>query len=479
MSVTALNAQRTRSEMDRMQEVFQSQRRAFDRDPMPSAEVRRENLRRLKAAILRYQGRLADAVNEDFGCRSRDETMLADIMPTVSQINYQLKNVRRWMKPERRHVGAAFQPAKAFVQYQPLGVVGIIAPCNYPIQLVLEPLATALAAGNRAMIKVSEFTPATNKTLEAMLGEVFPEDHVAMVHGEAEVAQAFTRLPFDHLLFTGSTAVGRQVMRAAAEHLTPVTLELGGKSPATVSDTVPLDHAAERIAFGKALNAGQTCIAPDYVLCPADRVDGFVEAFQRRVSRMYPTLRDNPDFTAIVNDRQYERLTRYLRDAREKGARIVEINPASEKLEDVRKLPLTLLLDTTEDMLVRQEEIFGPLLPVVPYDSLDEALEYVRRNPRPLALYYFDYDKQRQRRVLEQTHAGGVSINDTLSHIAQDDLPFGGIVPSGIGRYHGKEGFLTFSHAKSVYVKPRFNGARFAYPPYGLVNKLIYRLFIR
>src|SRR5690554_4778146 len=329
------------------------------------------------------------------------------------------------------------------------------------------------------MIKTSEFTPETNKVLTRLLAESFEQDHVALVEGEADVAQAFTRLPFDHLLFTGSTAVGRHVMRAAADNLTPVTLELGGKSPAIVSDSVPIEDAVERIAFGKTLNAGQTCIAPDYVLCPASRMDEFVTAFQRRIARMYPRLRDNEQYTAIVNDRQYARLRRYLDEAREKGARVIEINPASETLEDVRKLPVTLVLDCNDDMLLGQEEIFGPILPVVPYDTLDDALEYVRRRPRPLALYYFDYDEERQRYVLEHTHAGGVSINDTLFHIGQDDMPFGGVGLSGIGRYHGHEGFLTFSHAKSVHRKGRFNSARFIYPPYGAMNKLVYRLFMR
>jgi coniferyl-aldehyde dehydrogenase len=355
-------------------------------------------------------------------------------------------------------------------------VVGIIVPWNYPLFLAVGPMIGALAAGNRVMLKLSESTPATGELLKRLFARVFPEDLVAVVLGEAEVGMAFSSLPFDHLLFTGSTSVGRHVMRAAAENLTPVTLELGGKSPAIVSADVPLKDAAERIAFGKTLNAGQTCVAPDYALVPHDRVEGFVEAYTQTVRAFYPTLADNPDYTAIINERQLARLNDYLEDARSKGARVISLFEQGQG----RRLPFSLLLDVSDEMSVMQDEIFGPLLPIVPYTDLAEALAYINHRPRPLALYYFGYDKGEQKRVLEQTHSGGVCLNDTLLHVAQDDLPFGGVGPSGMGHYHGREGFMTFSKAKGVFIKQRFNAARLIYPPYGkAILRWVYKLFIR
>ena len=330
------------------------------------------------------------------------------------------------------------------------------------------------------MIKMSESTPRTAEVLEQLLGEIFPQDHVAVVTGEADVGVAFSKLAFDHLLFTGATSIGRHVMRAAADNLTPVTLELGGKSPAIVSADVPLADAAERIAFGKGVNAGQTCVAPDYILCPRDRVEELTQALHTQFAQMYPNLRDNADFTQVINPRQYQRLQSYLNDAEEKGARILPINPGNEDLSGTRIIAPTLLLDVNDDMKVMQDEIFGPLLPILPYDNLDAALDYIAERPRPLALYYFGYDKAEQQRLMEQTHAGGMCINDALLHVAQDDMPFGGIGASGMGHYHGHEGFLTMSKAKGVYIKQRYNGAKPIYPPYGgkLLN-LVYKLFLR
>jgi coniferyl-aldehyde dehydrogenase len=374
-----------------------------------------------------------------------------------------------------------FQPASNRVQYQPKGVVGIIVPWNYPLYLAVGPLISALAAGNRCMIKMSEFTPATSALFRDIIRDTFSEDLVAVITGEADVAADFSGKPFDHLLFTGSTSVGKLVMRAAAENLTPVTLELGGKSPALISPDMPLTDAATRIAFGKALNAGQTCVAPDYVLCPTEQIPDFVTAFRKAFTRMYPKLRDNTDYTAIINDRQYQRLQSYLDDARTQGAELVTINPADENLsEGTRKLPMTLALNTTPDMKVMQDEIFGPILPVVGYQSLDEAINYINDRPRPLALYFFGYEKPQQDHVLENTHSGGVCINDTLMHVAQDDLPFGGIGDSGMGHYHGKEGFLTFSHQRGIFARQKFNSGRFVHPPHGtLIHRLVYKLFIR
>jgi coniferyl-aldehyde dehydrogenase len=333
-----------------------------------------------------------------------------------------------------------------------------------------------LSAGNRVMLKLSESTPATGLLLKALLGRIFPEDLVCVVLGEADIGVAFSRLRFDHLLFTGATSIGKHVMRAAAENLTPVTLELGGKSPAIVSRDVPLKDAAERIAFGKTLNAGQTCVAPDYVLVPEDRVGAFIEAYRQAVRGFYPTLADNPDYTAIINDRQLARLNGYISDATSKGALLIPLFDQGQG----RRMSHSLLLNVTDEMMVMQDEIFGPLLPIVPYKDLDEAFAYISQRPRPLALYYFGYDKREQNRVLHETHSGGVCLNDTLLHVAQDDMPFGGIGASGMGHYHGHEGFLTFSKAKGVLIKQRFNAAKLIYPPYGKsIQKLIQKLFIR
>ncbi|GLZ23968.1 putative coniferyl aldehyde dehydrogenase [Stutzerimonas stutzeri] len=468
--------QQSQREIDTLQSLLAAQRAAYRANPMPSADQRRAWLGALRQLILGEQQVLIEAVSSDFGNRAGSETLLAEIMPSLHGIDYAGRRLGKWMKPSRRRVGLAFQPASARVLYQPLGVVGIIVPWNYPLYLAFGPLIGALAAGNRVMIKMSESTPATSQLVKELLARIFPEDLVAVVLGEAEVGQAFSRLPFDHLLFTGATSIGKQVMRAAADNLVPVTLELGGKSPAIVSADVPLADAAERIAFGKTLNAGQTCVAPDYVLVPQDRVEGFVAAYRAAVQRFFPRLEDNPDYTAIINERQLNRLRGYIADAENKGARLIPLFPGDQG----RRLAHSLVLDVTDEMKLMQEEIFGPLLPIVPYRRLDDALAYVNDRPRPLALYYFGYDRDEQRRVLHETHSGGVCLNDTLLHVAQDDMPFGGIGASGMGHYHGHEGFLAFSKAKGVLIKSRFNAARLIYPPYGTaIQRLIQKLFIR
>ena len=466
----------TQQPLSELDQLLALQRNAFAANPMPTAGQRRQWLNNLRDLLSAEREALIAAISSDFSHRSADETLLAELMPCLMGIDDARKNLTKWMKPARRKVGMAFQPASAKVVYQPLGVVGVIVPWNYPLFLAVGPMIGALAAGNRVMLKLSESTPATGERLKRLFAQIFPEDLVAVVLGEAEVGIEFSRLAFDHLLFTGSTSIGRQVMRAAAENLTPVTLELGGKSPAIVAADVPLKDAAERIAFGKTLNAGQTCVAPDYVLVPEDRVEGFVEAYRQAVLGFYPTLIDNPDYTAIINQRQLTRLNGYLEDATRKGAKVIALY---EQGQD-RRMPFSLLLDVSDDMLVMQDEIFGPLLPIVPYSRIDQAFAYINQRPRPLALYYFGYNKAEQQRVLEQTHSGGVCLNDTLLHVAQDDLPFGGVGPSGMGHYHGRDGFLTFSKAKGVFIKQRFNAARLIYPPYGkAIQRLVYRLFIR
>ncbi|QRY80896.1 coniferyl aldehyde dehydrogenase [Pseudomonas sp. PDNC002] len=468
--------QQTQQQISQLETLLERQRQAYRANPMPGAGQRIQWLKSLANLLVTEQKAIIDAINSDFSNRSADETLLAEVLPSLHGVHYATKRVKKWMKPSRRSVGMQFMPASAKVIYQPLGVVGVIVPWNYPLFLAIGPLTGALAAGNRVMIKMSESTPESARVLKELLGKIFPEDLVAVVQGEVDVGVAFSKLPFDHLLFTGATSVGKHVMRAAAENLTPVTLELGGKSPAIVSASVPMKDAAERIAFGKSLNAGQTCVAPDYVLVPQNRVDEFVESYRQVVQGFFPKLENNPDYTAIINERQLSRLNGYLADAQARGATVVPLFPQSQG----RRLPQALVLNVTDEMKIMQEEIFGPLLPVIPYQNLDEALSYVNERDRPLALYFFGYDKREQDHVLAQTHSGGVCLNDTLLHVAQDDMPFGGVGPSGMGHYHGHEGFLTFSKAKGVFSKPRFNAARVIYPPYGKsLQKLVYKLFIR
>jgi len=459
--------------------IFAAQQTAFLNNPVTSASDRVRHLNQLKASLVAYKNRIIQAVNADFSARAADETLLAEIFSAVEGIRFTAKRVGRWMKPERRCVNLAFMPGKARVMYQPLGVVGIIVPWNYPVYLSIGPLTCALGAGNRVMIKMSKSTPATASVLQEMIAETFREDHVAVISGSEGCGSAFAAKPWNHLCFTGSTTTGRQVMRAASDNLTPVTLELGGKSPALIGPGTPVNEAAERIAFGKMLNSGQTCIAPDYVLCPRSKIPAFISAMKSRVAKMYPSLKANPQFTIIVNVNQHERIYEVLEDARRKGALVTEINPAGEDFSDTRKMPLFVLTDVTADMRVMQEEIFGLLLPVVPYDSLTDAVAFVNQRPRPLALYYFGYDQSQVDYVLNHTTSGGAAVNDVLIHCPQDDLPFGGVGPSGMGRYHGRAGFVNFSNEKGVLYKPRFNFTKLVYPPYGKIHELAYNLFIR
>lgn len=460
-------------EVAEMHRIFQAQKAAFRRHPYPSAEERIENLQKLKRALVKYQDELAQACSDDFGHRSKDETKIAELVTTLEGIKYYCKNIRSWMKPSKRHVSAMAQPAKAKVVYQPLGVVGVIVPWNYPIFLTTGPLMCALAAGNRVMIKTSGFTPRAGAALKKMFAEIYDEERVAVITGRGEISDAFSRLPFDQLTFTGSTNVGRTIMANASANLVPVLLELGGKSPVIVHESFDMADAAPRIAWGKCWNAGQTCVAPDYMFCPKHKLEDFVSAFTTQVSSMYPSMLNNPDFTSVVNEKQYTRIQGYLRDAREKGARIVEINPANEKFENTHKMPLTLVLDVTDDMEIMKNEIFGPVLAVKTYERIEEVVNYINDRPRPLALYYFDFDNNRVDYMLKNTHSGGVCINDTLSHVGVDDLPFGGVGASGMGKYHGHEGFVTMSNPKAVLEKPKFYAIKFILPPF---NKPIHNI---
>ena len=441
-------------------------RDAQAQSPLPDWSIRLRRLRALEAVVRDHRSEITDAIHADFGCRPREETEMLEIFPSLSAIRHALRHGRRWMKPRRALASLAFLPARTEMRPQPLGVVGIIVPWNYPLYLAVGPLADALAAGNRAMVKMSEFTPRFSQLFADLVARHFQPDEVIVVNGDASVGQTFASLPFDHLLFTGSTAVGHHVMRAASANLTPVTLELGGKSPAIIGPGARFEHAVERIVFGKMVNAGQTCIAPDYVLLPRAEIPRFTTAARDAVARLYPNLANNRQYASIATDRHYQRLASLRDEALKVGAQSAQLADVDDRPTQ-RLLTPVLLTDVRDDMPVMQEEIFGPLLPLVPYDHLDDAIDYVTRHPRPLALYLFEQDQAKIDRVLARTHAGGVSLNDTLYHIAQHNLPFGGVGPSGMGGYHGEAGFRTFSHMKPVFRQARLNGTGLLNPPYG------------
>ena len=463
---------------DDLQAAYERLRGAWTRDGGLPVKDRKRLLKSLKKAVKTHQTALADAISADFGNRSRAETQLAEVFIVLESIKFTLAHLDEWVEPDEREISWHLQPAKGKVVFQPLGVVGIISPWNYPFQLALLPLVAAISAGNRCLIKPSEYTPAHNKVMRTILAEVFSPDVVDVVEGGPGLGAAFSSVPWDHLIFTGSTSVGRHVMRAAAEHLTPVTLELGGKSPAIVHESFSVSKAAERIGWGKTYNAGQTCIAPDYLLAPTDKVDALADAIAAWISGAYPTLRDNPDYTSIIHDGHNKRIRALIADAEAKGATVRVINPAGEDVGlDSGKLAPTLVLGVTDDMEIMHEEIFGPVLPIVGVADLDAALAYVNARPRPLALYYFDHSKKRQNRVLADTTSGGACINDVLLHNTQEELPFGGVGPSGMGSYHGRQGFLTFSHQKSVLLQSRLAGTKLLNPPYGGVTDAVMKLF--
>lgn len=448
--------------------VFAAQRAAFERERNPSLRTRQDRLARLQALVVENEARFAQAVDSDFGDRSEHETRLAELYIVAAEIADARANLRRWMRRERVATPLHLLPGRAYIERQPLGVAGIISPWNYPVQLAFAPALGALAAGNRVLLKPSELTPATSALMQELVAARFAEDEFAVILGDADVGRRFTELPFAHLFFTGSTAVGRLVARAAAANLTPVTLELGGKSPAVIAPDADLAAAAPRLMSGKLLNAGQTCIAPDYALVPEASVDAFVALVTRAANKLYRSYAGNPDYTAIVNARHYERLRGLVADARAKGARVVELNPANETPSpSSRKLLPTLLLGVTDDMAVMREEIFGPLLPIETYRTLDDAIARINARPHPLAFYYFGREGAQRARVLQETLAGGVTVNDTLWHFAHKNLPFGGVGASGSGAYHGEASFLTFTHRKPVFVQPKVAAAKLLYPPYG------------
>jgi coniferyl-aldehyde dehydrogenase len=452
--------------------LLRNQQRAFAGDMLPSRATRDDRLRRLAELLETYAQRFVACIAGDFGGRSPAEIRITEIMTLQSSIRHARGHLQRWMKPRRAPTALAFLPGRSLMLRQPLGVIGIISPWNYPLQLSLAPLIGALAAGNRALLKPSELAPRFSAALQRAVAQAFAPEEVAVVTGDSAVGKAFAALPFDHLVFTGSTAVGREVAQAAAKNLTPVTLELGGKSPAIIDASCDMHAVMDRLAWGKLINAGQTCIAPDYVLVPRGEVDRFVQVLRASMARLYPTFRGNPDYTSIISARHLARLRELVADAGAQGARIIDLEPAvqtesANAAESAgRQMAPVLLLGVHDHMRVMREEIFGPVLPIVPYDSLSDALAYVNHRERPLALYWFGSDRVARRRVLTGTITGGVSINETLLHQAQEGMPFGGVGPSGQGHYHGEYGFRQFSKEKPVFLQSRFAGTGIIRPPY-------------
>lgn len=459
-----------------MQDIFQRMHQASRHQPAPPHSERDDRLAALKDMILSHRRVFATTIAQDFGQRPQAETDLAEVFPALEEIRHARRHLRRWMRRRPAPVGRWFRPASAWVQPQPLGLVGIVAPWNYPLQLTVAPLVGAFAAGNRAMVKLSEHAPAFAETFAKAAAQHFDAQVLSVVTGGPQTSAAFCGLPFDHLLFTGSTSVGRKVMQAAAANLTPVTLELGGKSPALIAPDARFDHAVARIMAGKLLNAGQTCIAPDYVLVPRDRLARFIATAKAWVARHYPKIALNPDYTRIINAAQFQRLTDWLDQAQAGGA---ALHPLTDVAPDpaARLLPPVIVTDPAGPLA--EDEIFGPILPVIPYDSLREAVAHIAARPRPLALYLFTEDRETRDLVLSSVTAGGVSVNDTLLHIAQCDLPFGGVGDSGIGAYHGQAGFDRMSHLMPVFRQSRLNAAGLMAPPYGARFRAMMRWMIR
>ena len=459
---------------EKMLELLRLQRESYLAEGEVSAETRIDRLDRTIDVLVANAEKISEAMNADFGCRPRQVNLMTDVTGSLENLKHAKKHLRKWMKAEKRPsmFPLGLLGGRSSIQYQPKGVVGVIAPWNFPLGMVFEPLAGVIAAGNRAMIKPSEFTPATSQLIDEMVGKIFDPAEIAVVTGGPEVGQAFSSLAFDHMVFTGATSVARHIMAAASKNLVPVTLELGGKSPTVISETADLREAIERIMVGKMLNAGQVCIAPDYVMLPEGKMDEAVAIAREVVAEMYPTLLANEQYTAMLNERHFQRMQKNIDDANERGAQVVAINPANEdfSVNPTQKIPPTLILNPDDDALCMQDEIFGPLLPLKTYTKFEDVISYINARPRPLAAYYFGKDSSEEHRFLTGTTSGGACVNDVMFHMLQKDLPFGGVGPSGMGSYHGIEGFKAFSHAKSVYKQPgKIPVTKLAgfMPPYG------------
>ena len=458
---------------DNLNEILEKQKKAHLTEGPLSVETRKEWIDRCIALLIKYQNEIAEAISEDFGHRSTESSLLADVAGSIGSLKSAKENIKKWVKPEKRKVTPSILGllgAKLRLEYQPLGTVGVISPWNFPVTLTFGPLGSIFAAGNRAMIKPSEFTPKTSELMKKMFEEAFSEEEVAVFTGGPDLGEAFSSLPFDHLLFTGATSIAKHVMRAASENLVPVTLELGGKSPVIISKKSNFDVSVNRVMAGKTMNAGQICLAPDYVFIPKDKKEEFISQSKKVVTEMYPSLKDNPDYTSVINQRHYDRLQGYVEEAKEKGFEVIEINPSNEDFSQQahHKIPPTLIVDPDDSLSVMKEEIFGPILSVITYESIEDTVDYINSKDRPLGLYYFGDDKEEMQNVLENTTSGGVTINDVVFHVGQDNAPFGGVGPSGTGSYHGVEGFKNFSHTKTIYTQSKFDGLFGLFrPPFG------------
>jgi|TARA_B110000238_G_scaffold31856_1_gene32421 coniferyl-aldehyde dehydrogenase len=462
---------------DNLNEVLEIQKKAHLRDGPLSVETRKDWIDRCIALLIKYQNEIAEAISEDFGHRSTESSLLADVAGSIGSLKSAKENIKKWVKPEKRKVTPSILGllgARLRLEYQPLGTVGVISPWNFPVTLTFGPLGSIFAAGNRAMIKPSEFTPKTSELMKKMFEEAFSQEEVAVFTGGPDLGEAFSSLPFDHLLFTGATSVAKHVMRAASENLVPVTLELGGKSPVIISKKSNFDVSVGRLMAGKTLNAGQICLAPDYVFIPKDKKEDFISQSKKVVTEMYPSLKENPDYTSVINQRHYDRLQGYIEEAKEKGFEVIEINPSNEDFSQQahHKIPPTLIVDPDDSLSVMKEEIFGPILSVKTYENIEDTVDYINSKDRPLGLYYFGDDKEEMQNVLENTTSGGVTINDVVFHVGQDNAPFGGVGPSGTGSYHGVEGFKNFSHTKTIYTQSKFDGLFGLFrPPFGVKSQ--------
>tara|TARA_B100001121_G_scaffold310318_1_gene340662 strand:+ start:1603 stop:3057 length:1455 start_codon:yes stop_codon:yes gene_type:complete len=449
--------------LQEMESVLKLQKKLHIEEGPASIELRKDRLNRCISMLKEYSDEIIEALQKDFGNRDPKASFFTEIVSTIGVLEHAIKNIDKWTKDEKRpsnvnqpffiRLMMGFLGSKSYIKYQPLGTIGVISPWNFPVNLVLAPLAGIFAAGNRTMIKPSELTPATSEVTKKMFEAYFDKSEAAVFTGDAEVGAAFSALPFDHLLFTGGTQIGKKVMKAASENLVPVTLELGGKSPVIVDEEANLSEVAKKVMRGKTMNAGQICLAPDYLMLPKGKGKEFADASSNAIGEMFKDLKYNDDYTSVINERHYDRINELVSDAKEKGAEVVQINPADEDFEqqELHKIPPTIVLNPTEDMKIMQEEIFGPVLPVKEYDDFEETVNYVNSKDRPLGLYLFSKDKNKEKKVLDNTTSGGVTLNDVIWHIGQEELPFGGVGPSGTGSYHGYDGFKEFSHAKAVY----------------------------
>ena len=458
------------------QRVFVLQREAYREHPFPSYEERLELLSKIEQILVDNDDAIADAINTDYGCRNKLDTKMFEVFGCVDALRHSKKHLRKWMKPQKRHVSLLYKTGKNTVIPQPKGVVAIVSPWNYPLFLAIGPLANVIAAGNRCMIKLASNSSTLCQLLSEKFQEQIGEEWIAFLPGVK--AQDFSTLPYDHMCFTGSADAGRNVMMSAAENLTPITLELGGKSPTIICDDFDINTAAERLLFGKFVNAGQTCVAPDYIFLPEQKREQFVDVAKEILTKRFPDI-SNGSYTSIIDNKAYTRLRNTMADAESKGATLISLVEGAACDDDVKRIPPHLVLDPTDDMIVMQEEIFGPLLPVHTYTNLDDVIGYINSKDRPLGLYFFTNSKEIEEKILYSTISGGVAINNCMYQVTQHDMPFGGTGASGMGHYHGYEGFVEFSKMRGVFKQPKVSSMHLLYPPYTAFHEKLYKLLIK